>query len=127
MAKQKKVVRYLTGKVDIKATMSQLRDPAEVKGPKQIGQLKRDISVRIGKVSREEVVKRLDAAESILTTGKVPAAAKGGAPKTKDATLAKAKGDLTKANNKLKAAEARIKELESYAKPGADPPEEPKK
>ena len=127
MVKKKRVVRYLTGKVDIKATLTQLRDPAQAKGPRQIGQVKRDISVRIGKVSRDEVVKRLDAAEKILTTGKVPAAAKGGAPKTKDATLAKAKGDLTKANNKLKEAQARIKELESYAKPGAEPPEEPKK
>ena len=113
MAKQKKVVRYLTGKVDIKATMSQLRDPAEVKGPKQIGQLKRDISVRIGKVSREEVVKRLDAAESILTTGKVPAAVKGGAPKTKDATLAKAKGDLTKANKKIEALKKELAEAKA--------------
>lgn len=127
MAKAKKVVKHLTGKVDLQATLSQLRNPEEAKGPRQIGQVKRNISVRIGKVSRDEVVKRLDMAEAILTTGKVPAAAKGGAPKVKDATLAKAKGDLTKANNKLKAAEARIKELESYAKPGADPPEEPKK
>jgi len=105
---QKKVVRYLTGKVDIKATLSQLRNPAEAKlhsrGPRQIGQVKRDISVRVGKVSRDQIVKRLDAAEAILTTGKIPAALKGGAPKVKDATLAKAKGDLTKANNKLEEA-----------------------
>ena len=124
MAKEKKVVRYLTGKVDIKATLSQLRDPADdqlhSRGPKQIGQLKRDISVRIGKVSREEVVKRLDAVEGILTTGKVPAEMKGGAPKTKDATLAKAKGDLTKANKKI---EELKKELaDTLAKmPSADP------
>ena len=55
---QKKVVRYLTGKVDIKATLSQLRNPAEAKlhsrGPRQIGQVKRDISVRVGKVSRDQ-------------------------------------------------------------------------
>jgi predicted nucleic acid-binding Zn-ribbon protein len=34
---------------------------------------------------------------------------KGGSPKVKDATMAKAKGDLTKANNKI---EALKKELE---------------
>ena len=66
--------------------------------------MKRDISVRVGKVCRDQIVKRLDAAEAILTTGKIPAALKGGAPKVKDATLAKAKGDLTKANNKLEEA-----------------------
>ena len=120
MAKTKKVVKHLTGKVDIKATLSQLRDPAQAKGPRQIGQVKRNISVRIGKVTREEAVKRLDAAEAILTTGKVPAAAKGGSPKTKDATLSKAKGDLTKANKKI---EGLKKELaEALARiPSADP------
>lgn len=110
MAKTKKVVKFLTGKVDIKATLSQLRNPAQAKGPRQIGQLKRDISVRIGKVSREEMIKRLDAVEGILTTGKVPAAVKGGAPKTKDATLAKAKGDLTKANKKIEALKKELAE-----------------
>lgn len=120
MAKEKKVLRYLIGKVDILATMSQLRDPAEAKGPRQIGQLKRNISVRVGPVSREDIVARLDAVEGILTTGKVPAALKGGSPKVKDATLAKAKGDLTKAKKKI---EELKKELaDTLAKmPSADP------
>lgn len=127
MAKVKKVVKHLTGKVDIQATLSQLRDPAQAKGPRQIGQVKRNISVRIGKVTREQVIKRLDAAEAILTTGKVPAAAKGGSPKTKDATLSKAKGDLTKANNKIEALKkelaASTTELEKALEriPSADP------
>ena len=63
---------------------------------------------------------RLDAVEGILTTGKVPAALKGGSPKVKDATLAKAKGDLTKAKKKI---EELKKELaDTLAKmPSADP------
>lgn len=118
--KEKKVLRYLTGRVDIVATLSQLRDPAQAKGPRQIGQLKRNISVRVGNVERAEVVKRLDAVESLLTTGKVPADMKGGAPKVKDATLAKAKGDLTKANTKIKALEKVVKDLQDMM-PSADP------
>jgi hypothetical protein len=112
--KENKVLRYLTGKVDIKATLSQLRDPAEAKlrsrGPRQIGQLKRDISVRIGKVSIDEVVKRLDAAESILTTGKVPAEAK-------------AKDDLTKANKKIEELKKELEETKAMI-PTANPVKE---
>lgn len=86
MSKEKKAPRHLTGKVEIKATLSQLRQPAAAKlhsrGPKQLGQLKKTITVRIGKVRQEEMGKRLDLAESILNTGKVPASVKGGSAKT---------------------------------------------
>lgn len=110
MAKEKKVVRFLSGKVEIKVTLSQLRDPGQAKGPRQIGQLKRTIIVPIGKVKREQVIKRLDAAEKVLSTGRVPAAAKGGAPATSNATLAKAKGDLTKAKKKIEALKKELAE-----------------
>lgn len=126
MATEKKVVKHLTGKVELKVTLSQLRSPGGAKlhrrGPGQIGQMKHTIPVRIGKVKQEEMSKRLDLAVSILNTGKVPAEAKGGSSKTKDATI---KGREKALQKELDKALARIEELEAYAKPDADPPAEP--
>jgi predicted Zn-dependent protease len=79
MAKQKKVKRYLTGKVEIKATFAQRRDPEEakqkVRGPRQIGQAKSTKVVHIGKVDHQDLTERLALAEKVLVTGKAPKAA----------------------------------------------------
>lgn len=122
MAKDKKPTRYLSGKVEMKATFSQLRDKKEKKGPRQLGQQKNLFTAHMGKISQPQLLKRLDAAKSVLETGRVPAAVKGGTDKTKEATIQGREKALQK---DLDAALARIEELESYAKPDADPPVEP--
>lgn len=113
---------YLSGKVEVKTTFSRVADPVDkakvrARGPNLIGQLKDFATIRLGKIEREDLTKRVEAAKKILETGKVPAAAKGGSPVTKDATLAKAKGDLTKAKKKIEVLE---KELEELKKSSAD-------
>jgi hypothetical protein len=91
MAKiEKKKKAYLTGHVVVKATLSQLRDPAvakdHVRGPRHIGQLKHSDTIRIGRLSQEEISRRLKMARVVLETGKGPKVEKGGAPKTQDDT-----------------------------------------
>jgi len=77
---------FLTGKVELKTTFSQLSEPVDKKkvrsrGPNQIGQLKTTSVVLMGKVPKEEVVRRLAIAKKVLETGNVPT--KDVTPKTK--------------------------------------------
>jgi len=106
----------ITGKVEIKATFARVAEPVNKekvrsRGPNEIGQLKDFAIIRLGRIERDEFIKRFEAAKGVLETGKVPVAAKGGSPKVKDATLAKAKGDLTKAKKKIAELEEEIDNL----------------
>ena len=101
-------------------TASQSRNKNVKTGPREIGQLKSFKLVRLNFVTIDDLKKRIDQAEELLETGKVPKSAKGGSPATKDPTLSKARGDLTKANNKLDDAKKRITELEAELKVAMD-------
>ena len=101
----------ITGKAEIKITASQIRDKSvenkKIRGPKQIGQLKNNLTVSLGLLTRDELKKRTKVAAKILETGKLPAA-----PKGKDASV-----DL----------KARIKELEAEVKSLTPTPPKEKK
>ena len=132
---------YLSGKVVISSTFSQIAEPVDKskvrsRGPKHLGQAKETKVVRLGKVDQEALGDRLLNAEKLLQTGKVPAKLREESPKVTNATIAKAKGDLTKANNKLAAEKEKVAKLEKevadlkeeLAKvPKETPPETPTK
>lgn len=123
---------FVTGKVILKSTFSQLADKVDKvkvrsRGPNHIGQLRSEKVVRLGKIEPDVLNKRLSIAQSVLETGKVPKSVKAAPAKVTDATLAKAKGDLTKANKKLEAERKKVAELEKEVKelkekmPSSDP------
>lgn len=104
MAKKERV--NLSAKVELKVTASQLATTVDKKkvrsrGPGQIGQVKSQKVIHLGNIPREQLVKRIDAATKVLETGKVPKAAQGGKPATKDATLTKCQEKLKKAQEEL--------------------------
>lgn len=97
---------YITGKIEIKSTLSRLADPVDKtemrsRGPKQIGQEKDTITVHVGREERLDMLERRKAAVLILQTGEMP----GGAE------VIKLKGQLTKAKNKIEKLKAEIEEL----------------
>jgi hypothetical protein len=108
----------ITGKVEIKFTYTRVADPVDKskvksRGPNEIGQAKDITILRLGRIEEDDFRKRLKAIKNVLKTGKVPAEMKGGSPKVKDATLSKAKGDLTKANKKIAELEAELKKVDT--------------
>ena len=76
MNEQIKKEVLVTGSVEMKLTASQLRDKTvdklKSRGPGQIGQLKKTVTVRIGPVSREEFMKRVLLTEKFLYDGEAP-------------------------------------------------------
>ena len=70
---------FLTGKVTLAGTFSQLRVPIDKKkvrsrGPRQKGQSKPSATVRLGNIGVGELKKRWDLAVQVLETGKGPKA-----------------------------------------------------
>ena len=109
---------FVTGKVELKSTFSQLAEPVDKskvrsRGPNNLGQLKSGKIIRLGKVEQEDLNKRLDAAVRILETGKVPKSVKAAPQKVTDATLSNVKGQLTKAKKKIEVLEKELKELKA--------------
>lgn len=106
---------FVTGKVELKSTFSQLAEPvnkSEVRsrGPNNLGQLKSMKTVHLGKIEQEDLNKRWDGALKILETGKVPEAVKSAPGKVVDATVAQLKGQLTKAKKKIETLEQKLSE-----------------
>jgi hypothetical protein len=124
----KKPKKYLSAKVELKVTASQLRGPVDKskvrsRGPAHIGQLKSQEVIHLGNIEQGELTKRLSMATQILITGKVPAGAKKKESGRADTT----QKETTKSEPGTKAPEKPKVQAKPKADTGANKPEVPGK
>lgn len=110
-------------KTEVSARVDLLLVAAQKVGSRQTGQFKKNQSVRLNGLSQVEALDRYDKAIAVLTGGAVTDKAVKTPVKVTNATLAKAKGDLTKAKNKIAALEKELAETKAKI-PSASPVKE---